>query len=123
MVHAIVKLSIVVGLVLTVHLLNLGCKFDDPLVDHHVLDVVPEVKVLVDVRPRRVEGSEDHTFCRHILNHRVLSGVERHVFSEGICLNDFSSIVLVAFHIVVSELLVHLFFLLISEYADYSAIF
>ncbi len=75
-IDAVVELGIVVGLVLAVDLFDLGGKLDHPLVNHQILYTVMVVKILIDMRPGRVERRQDHTLSRHILHQRVLRRVK-----------------------------------------------
>lgn len=75
-VHTVVQLRIIVCLVLSVHLLDLGGEFEYLLVDHEILDRVMTVEVFIDVRPSRVEGSQDNRFRRDILDQAILGRVE-----------------------------------------------
>ena len=76
MVHTVVQLCIIVRLVLSVHLLDLGGEFEYLLVDHEILDRVMTVEIFIDVSPRRVEGCQDNRFRRNIFDQAILGRIK-----------------------------------------------
>lgn len=66
MIDPIIQLCIIVLLVLSVNLFDLGVELEHLLVNHQFLNAVPHVVIFVDVRPGRIKGGEDHTFGGHI---------------------------------------------------------
>jgi hypothetical protein len=75
MVNPVIKLGVIVSFVLPIHLFDLGCELNVLFIYDQVLNALPHVEVIIDMRPGGVEGSENHTLSGSVLHQRVLGGI------------------------------------------------